>query len=236
LSKSASSAFDAAEVTLSVGDRSTQLRLAADDDKVSWKTPVATANALKIVPAAPAAALGFVAELSYDEDIRGATAKAIGLALQRRYEVLADGHWSPVAEHPVAEGDWVRITLRVDNPALRRHVALTDEMPGGLRPTDLRLSGVAGLDVKRVADEGSVHFRARRLDSTSPKFYAEVLPPGTHEVHYFARVTLSGQFLAPPAVAEIMYGSVGRARSDAAELEVRAPANAKVETGSAAQR
>lgn len=97
--------------------------------------------------------------------------------------------------------------------AERRFVAITDAVPGGLRPTDLALSGVAGVDLQAVSDEGSGWFPTRRLDPRAPKFYAEVLPPGRHEVHYFARVGNAGDYLAAPAQAELMYGTATRART-----------------------
>jgi hypothetical protein len=62
-------------------------------------------------------------------------------------------------------------------------VAITDAVPGGLRPTDLALSGVSGLDLQQVSDDGSAWFRTRRLDPLAPKCYAEFLPACRHEVH-----------------------------------------------------
>ena len=58
------------------------------------------------------------------------------------------------------------------------------------------------------------------LDPRAPKFYAEYLPAGRHEVHYFARVGNSGDYLAAPAVAELMYGASTRARTAAARIAI----------------
>lgn len=102
-------------------------------------------------------------------------------------------------------------------------------MPGGLRPTDLALSGVAGLDLQKVSDEGSHWFRTRRLDSRAPKFYAEFLPAGRHELHYFARVGNTGDYLAAPAVAELMYGESTRARTAATRVAIEAAGPASTE-------
>ena len=101
-------------------------------------------------------------------------------------------------------------------------MAITDAVPGGLRPTDLAGSGVAGLDLPQVSDEGSDWFRTRRLDPRAPKFYAEFLPAGRHEVHYFARVGNTGDYLAAPALAELMYGESTRARTAAARIAIAA--------------
>jgi hypothetical protein len=124
------------------------------------------------------------------------------------------------------DGDWVRITLTLDTAAPRHFVAITDAVPGGLRPTDLVLGGLAGLDLKAVSDTGSFWFATRRLDPRAPKFYAETLPAGRHQVHYFARVGNTGDYLAPPAVAELMYGAGSRARTAARRLRIEATPDA----------
>lgn len=217
-------------VALQIGEERVPLRLETEAESVSWTTESSVAGALRIDPTEHADAVAFVVELSFDEDMQDAVAMAIGLALSRRYEVLDEGAWRPIDARPVTEGDWLRITLETDSAALRRHVALTDQVPGGLQPIDLSLSGVAGGDLLKVAHEGSEYFGTRRLDSKSPKFYAEILPPGKHAVHYFARVAHPGQFLAAPATAEVMYGNIGRARSAGTQLKfVPSPAGELVE-------
>jgi hypothetical protein len=113
-----------------------------------------------------------------------------------------------------------KLPLRLDTSAERHFVAITDAVPGGLRPTDLTLGGVVGVDLQAVSDEGSGWFRTRRLDPRAPKFYAEVLPPGRHEVHYFARVGNAGDYLAAPAQAELMYGAATRARTAATRVVI----------------
>ena len=52
------------------------------------------------------------------------------------------------------------------------------------------------------------------------RFYAEQLPPGTQEVHYYARAAQPGRSAALPAVAELMYGSAGVARTASTVLDV----------------
>jgi len=102
----------------------------------------------------------------------------------------------------------------------RRFVAITDQVPGGLRPTDLSLSGVVVRDIERVSDTGSRSFGTRRLDARAPKFYADMLPRGHHEVHYFAVAGNGGDYLAAPAVAEPMYGGAGTARTASTRIRI----------------
>ena len=210
-----------AEIDVQFGEESTTLEIAAAESIARWQAPVNAQERLELKWRAPGTdSLSFVAELRYDEDARHAKAEAVGLAIDRRHQVLRDGAWTSMDEQAVREGDWIRVTLTVHVSAPRYFVALSDSVPGGLRPTDLTLSGVAGLDLQAVSDEGSYWFRTRRLDPLTPRFYAEYLPPGTHEVHYFARAGNAGDYLSPPAVAELMYGNASRARTAATRIRI----------------
>jgi uncharacterized protein YfaS (alpha-2-macroglobulin family) len=216
-----SGAEDAGSVRFGIGAQSLTLHLAARqrEDRGTIESPAGMQ--LRIEPELRAdEPASYVAELRYLEDARFARPSAMGLAIDRRYEVLRDGKWVPVTQETLREGDWIRITLVVDTGATRHFVALTDSVPGGLRPTDLSLSGVGGLDLHEVDDTGSGFFATRRLDARSPRFYAEYLPSGRHEVHYFAVVGNSGDYLAAPAVVELMYGKATRARTAAMRLAI----------------
>lgn len=209
-------------VAVDAGGDPVQMVLPADESSVERSLPLADGQeALRIAPEAlPPGGASYVAELRYQEDAREARASAVGLSIERRHEVLRDGAWRAVQGETVHEGDWLRVTLVVHTSATRHYVALTDAVPGGLRPTDLALGGIAGLDLAKVSDEGSGWFRTRRLDPRSPKFYAEWLPAGRHEVHYFARAGNAGDYLAAPAVAELMYGDASHARTAAGRLRI----------------
>ncbi|MCD9006152.1 hypothetical protein LDO31_07880 [Luteimonas sp. XNQY3] len=165
---------------------------------------------------------GYIAEIAFDEDAREARASAVGFSIERAYAVLRDGAWTPVEEANVREGDWLRVTLTVRTSAPRYFVAVTDAAPGGLRPTDLALGAIAGLDLQQVSDTGSAWFATRRLDPRSPRFYAERLPAGTHALHYFLRAGNGGDYLAAPATAELMYGGASNARTAAQRVVVDA--------------
>lgn len=217
---------EAIEAELRAGSHSARLRIEPGSDRARWDGAAGDLGSLRLSPVRPAGASSYVAELRYQEDARQAQPSAIGLGIARRYHVLRDGAWAPVDEDVLRESDWVRVTLEVSTPAVRHFVALTDSVPGGLQPTDLRLSGIGGLDLQSLSDTGSVWFSTRRLDARSPKFYAERLPPGRHEVHYFARVGNAGDFLAAPATAELMYGNASRARSAAQRLLIDVDRNA----------
>ncbi len=218
----------AAPVRLDIarGDARATLTLAPGGEVPTWRAEIGARDAKHALTLDPDvrgdAPASYRVEYRYVEDARTAKSTAIGFALRRSYATLRDGQWKPAASETLRDGDWLRVTLTLDTGADRYFVAITDAVPGGLRPTDLALSGVAGLDLQKVSDEGSDWFRTRRLDPRAPKFYAEFLPAGRHEVHYFARVGNTGDYLAAPAVAELMYGESTRARTAAARIAIEA--------------
>jgi uncharacterized protein YfaS (alpha-2-macroglobulin family) len=211
----------AVNATLRAGTRDVPLQIAAQADRTRWDAPAQGIGALRITgDGASSTFPSYVAELRYLEDARLARGSAVGLDIDRRYDVLRDGRWQPIGEESLRESDWVRVTLVVNTTATRHFVALTDSVPGGLQPTDLRLSGVAGLDLQALSAGGSAWFGTRRLDPRAPKFYAQWLPAGRHEVHYFARAAHVGGYLAAPAMAELMYGNASHARTAAARVAI----------------
>lgn len=223
LNAAATSFNEPLEVRLRMKPEEATVGIPAGAAEAGWSSSVSTGSRLLELRNSGNAdtPVSYVAQLSYLEDARKASASAVGFALDRRYEVLRAGQWKPVSGD-VHEGDWVRITLTVSTSARRNFVAVTDAVPGGLQPTDLRLNGVAGLDLNAVSSTGTGLFQTRRLDSRSPRFYAQWLPAGRHEIHYFARVGNPGEFLAAPAVAELMYGTATRARTASATLLIKA--------------
>jgi len=170
------------------------------------------------------APIAYLARVDFNEDARHAQSSAIGFAIARQYEVMRDHKWVPLGDTPLRDNDWVRITLTVTNGKARWFVAVTDDLPGGLRPMDLSLAGVAGVNVQALGDLGDWWFDQRKLDPRKPKFYAEQLPPGRHVIHYFARAANGGDYLAAPAVAELMYGEASRARTASDRIRIADPA------------
>jgi hypothetical protein len=184
---------------------------------------LSAAGALTLAPVErPDAPVAFLARIEYQEDARQAQPSAMGFSITRMYDVKRDTKWVPLGEGLLREGDWVRITLTIDNAAERYFVAVTDDLPGGLRPVDMGLSGVSGAGAAGDGN-GSYHFDERKLDPRKPKFYAQRLPIGRHEIQYYARVGNTGEYLAAPAVVELMYGEASRARTAADRVRIAGP-------------
>lgn len=210
---------------VSVADVSARLDLKPGQPTVNWSHDASGLSSPLVLRAIDGggALLSFVAGLEYDIDGRQSIPSAIGFLLERRYSVIRDHAWKDIAAVDLREGDWVRVTLRLSTSRMRRFVAISDNIPGGLRPTDLELSGIADAEILGLAGGDSPWFPARQIDDRHARFYSEQLPPGTHEIHYYTRATHAGRYGALPAVAELMYGSASVSRTEMATLTIEGP-------------
>ena len=170
------------------------------------------------------------------------TPEDAGIQVERWYERFEGGE--PVTS--VAEGELVRVRLRLTVPALRQFVVLDDPLPAGLEAVDLSLRTAAALpgpganqqpdepvDGERREDEqahwayGSWDsgwwspFDHRELRDDRVVYSATILWPGTYTATYVARATTPGTFIRPPAHAEEMYNPGVNGRSDGGTFIVR---------------
>ncbi len=157
-----------------------------------------------------------------------------GIQVSRWYEGYEDGR--PIIA--VAEGDLVRVRLRVTVPATRYFLALGDALPAGLEAVDLslRTSGLppgpglraAEVEAGEMWGYGSWDggwwspFDHRELRDDRVLWIATVLWPGTYNVSYVARATTPGVFVRPPAHAEEMYNPAVNGRSDGGVFTITA--------------
>ncbi len=160
-----------------------------------------------------------------------------GIQVERWYERISDGR--PVST--VAEGDLVRVRLRLTVPATRYFVVLDDALPAGLEAVDLSLRTASvmpgpGIVAKaekadHAATEGRSWFGSWDSGWWSPFDHREIrddrviysatqLWPGTYTATYIARATTPGTFIRPPAHAEEMYNPAVNGRSDGGTLVV----------------
>lgn len=221
----AQSMDETVQVTLRGGAIAANIDLAANQVSRDFSAPLAVLPPsldLQTTSTLPAF-LSFVASIDYAEDGRAAQSAAIGYSLERRYAVLRDHTWKDVPAATIHEGDWVRTTLRVSNRATRYFVAVSDNVPGGLRPTDLELAGISDIELRSLASWSSPYFYSHQVDERHARFYAELLPPGVHEIHYCSRAAYAGNYAALPATAELMYGGASAARTASSRLIIAAP-------------
>jgi uncharacterized protein YfaS (alpha-2-macroglobulin family) len=141
----------------------------------------------------------------------------------------------------VAEGQLVRVRVRVTVKEERHFVVLDDALPAGLEAVDLSLRTTAalpgpgasvpgGMDAAEFGEagaEGGPHWGYgswdagwwtpwdhRELRDDRVVYAATVLWPGSYMATYIARATTPGVFVRPPAHAEEMYNPAVNGRSD----------------------
>lgn len=164
-----------------------------------------------------------------------------GIRVERWYERYADAR--PVTA--VAEGELVRVRLRITVPTERRFVVVDDALPAGLEAVDLslRTSSLVGgaprapsradaaegegdegesdaLDYGRYEGGWWSPWDFREIRDDRVLWAASWLGRGTWDIAYVARATTPGTFLKPPARAEEMYDPGVNGRSDGGTFTV----------------
>lgn len=181
-----------------------------------------------------------VTEMPSKPPVRPADA---GIRVERWYERYDDA--KPVTA--VAEGELVRVRLRITVPVERRFVVVDDALPAGLEAVDLSLrtstlvSGAGGPpagqrepadgDTGDDGDTGGLSYGRWEGGWWSPWDFREIrddrvvwsaswLWKGTWDISYVARATTPGTFIKPPARAEEMYDPGVNGRSDGGTFTV----------------
>ncbi len=166
-----------------------------------------------------------------------------GMQVERWYERLDDA--KPVTS--VAEGELVRVRLRITVPAERNFVIVDDALPAGLEAVDLSLRTVGGVPGPGAADSAAQEsaneqanggwpfrwayggwdagwwtpFDHKEIRDDRVVFVATRLWRGSYTATYVARATTPGRFVRPPAHAEEMYNPAVFGRSDGGVFEIR---------------
>ncbi|HEU4584995.1 MAG TPA: alpha-2-macroglobulin family protein, partial [Gemmatimonadaceae bacterium] len=159
-----------------------------------------------------------------------------GIQVERWYECYETG--KPLVK--VAEGELVRVRLRVTVKSERHFVVLDDALPAGLEAVDLSLRTTAALPGPGASMENEPGqaelgepgtetapwgfgswdagwwspWEHRELRDDRVVYAATVLWPGSYTATYVARATTPGVFVRPPAHAEEMYNPAVTGRSD----------------------
>ncbi|HXB25889.1 MAG TPA: MG2 domain-containing protein [Gemmatimonadaceae bacterium] len=155
---------------------------------------------------------------------RNVTPDDQGITVERWYEKYDSK--APVVS--VAEGDLVRVQLRITVREDRQFVVLDDPLPAGLEAVDLSLatSGLPGPGVKEWEQSTETWgygywdggwwspFDHREMRDDRVVYVATELWAGKYTVSYVARATTPGIFIRPPATATEMYNPAVQGRSD----------------------
>lgn len=188
-------------------------------------------------PAAPAYYSLTVSELPRQVPVRP---DYRGIVVERWYEGYESG--KPVVE--VAEGDLVRVRIRVTVPEDRAFVVVDDALPAGLEAVDLSLRTVGILPGLGAADSMATEedrgddsfshwsfgrwdggwwtpFDHRELHDDRVVYSARALWKGAWTATYLARATTPGVFVRPPVHAEELYNPAVYGRSDGGVFTVK---------------
>jgi uncharacterized protein YfaS (alpha-2-macroglobulin family) len=146
-----------------------------------------------------------------------------GFTVQRRYEAIQDN--TDVTRDP--EGTWriragseVKVTVTMQAPSRRYHVALVDPLPAGLEAVNPALLGSgtrAQAPQNRQDGWWTAHwYEHQNLRDERVEAFTQLLWEGVYTYSYVARATTPGEFVVPPARAEEMYHpeTFGRSASD----------------------
>jgi uncharacterized protein YfaS (alpha-2-macroglobulin family) len=210
-------------VSVSVGEQSRQLVVSNDAPTANSTIPVPKkARTLDITNSgALSDYANYSAQIRYVADQTNAEPTALGIQLEREYQIFRTGVWHKVERTGIRDGDWVRVRLRVNVPSPRHFVALTDFVPAGLMTRDVSLQGVAPVEIAKAGLDSSWYFTSRRTDVDKVYLYATYLPAGSHDAFYYTQATQSGNFFAMPAIAELMYGRNTRATTSSDTLVIK---------------
>ncbi|MGH8498679.1 MAG: hypothetical protein ACRERV_07730, partial [Methylococcales bacterium] len=217
---------DKKEISLNVGleNKGQPIAMTASMQTLNWQSPVTSQHTSLQISSNDNAggSLNYNATLEYEFDLLQSIAKGTGLNLERSYDVLRGDKWLPVEGGAVKEGDWIRVRLLINAPKERYFVAVSDFAPGGFVTRDITLSSVGGANAEKIGGNGSYYFDSRQTGASVVRIYAEYLPAGRHEVYYYAQAVHPGNYFAPPAIAELMYGRASRANTSAERVTVQA--------------
>jgi len=149
-----------------------------------------------------------------------------GFVVERRYEAVDDegdvwqdddGVWH------IKAGAEVRIKITMVNDTRRTNMALIDQLPAGLEPSNPALAVTADVAPEEAEDLWWLWtwYEHQNLRDDRAEAYAGYLWAGTHEYSYVARATTPGTFVVPPSRAEEIYAPevFGRSGSDLVVIE-----------------
>ncbi len=153
----------------------------------------------------------------------------MGFVVQRIYEAVddpndvwidQDGFWHIKAGARVK----VKLTMVADNR--RYHVALVDPLPAGLEIINPNLAVSESLPETPSQSRPfffwwNQWYQHQNLRDSRVEVFTSLLWDGVYEYTYFARATMPGTFIVPPAKAEEMYSPevFGRGQSDIVIVE-----------------
>jgi len=151
-----------------------------------------------------------------------------GFSVSRSYEATGDNRdvsRGPDGVWHIKAGSEVRVTVTMQAPSRRYHVALVDPLPAGLEALN---PGLLGSGSRAQAPQNrwdgwwsQYWFNHQNMRDERVEAFTQLLWEGVYTYSYVARATTLGNFVVPPAKAEEMYHpeTFGRSASDRVVVE-----------------
>jgi len=151
----------------------------------------------------------------------------MGFVVQRIYEGVDDPNDVWLDEEGIwhiKAGTRVKVSLTMVADSRRYHVALIDPLPAGLEIINLAVSESLPDDPGQSRNNfywWYQWYQHQNLRDSRVEVFTSLLWDGVYEYTYFARATMPGTFIVPPAKAEEMYSPevFGRGQSDIVIVE-----------------
>jgi len=156
--------------------------------------------------------------LRYQQALDGVKAQSNGINIKRERFVRVDDLWLPVTQTMTLKvGDIVKTKLTVDSPIKRKHIAVTDNVAGGLEVISPLLENVF---YNEDDERGWSNQNHVDINNGIVKWYIINLNKNQQHYSYYSRVRHQGQFITGPARAEAMYRSDINARTASSEITI----------------
>ena len=226
-----------ASLSLSSQGSSVPLSLGADSPTAFWQSTDGDPASLTLV-GAPAEPVAARAELSYLPAAPGSQAapRRDGFVVTREQLVYRLGAVTGTPPERIAletpgttvsltVGEVVEEHVQVVNPANRNFIAVVVPLAAGMEPLNPRLE-TAPPEAKPSGALTLTPTYAAYLDD-QVAFYFNELPKGTYDFYFRTRAQVQGDFIQPPAKAEMMYDGSQVGTSAGATVSVVRPAEAE---------
>ncbi|MHB8835207.1 MAG: alpha-2-macroglobulin family protein, partial [Candidatus Methylomirabilia bacterium] len=118
----------------------------------------------------------------------------------------------------LAVGEVIEERVRIVNPSDRHFVAVVVPLAAGMEPLNPKLA-TAPPEAKPTGTITLAPTYGAYLDDQAA-FYYDSLPKGTYEFAFRTRATVPGNFVQPPATAELMYDGAVRGNGAGARVEI----------------
>ena len=143
-------------------------------------------------------------------------ARSEGLTIVR---AIRDGSGVIAEDQAIATGELLALDIQLDTRSELTHVAIELPLPAGLEAIDMSLGkGSAAMRISGNEGRWVSHQELRRDRAV---VFADHLNPGTHTHTVFLRATTPGEYVMPPASAEMMYYPEVYGRTASRRVSVR---------------